>query len=248
MILLKYVFIIAIVAVAMIGVMVPSSFAENKIVIILPSAGDPECVNNDTCISPNPIYLEIGDTISFEKQTNVMMNFIGGTPEQGPDKDSPFGGQYNESGVFYYFDTLHPWNIGKIVVGITNPPEQTYEESKAISDNIKQEYEQKQKILELEGARNHIDVLENNIDDLFKNIRNLEFQIEKLTIQNNNLKKQLEQQLEQQLESPVNISENKPIPSWIKNNAEWWAQGLITEDQFVKGIEYLVKEKIIEVD
>jgi len=39
----------------------------------------------------------------------------------------------------------------------------------------------------------------------------------------------------------------EPIPGWIKNNAEWWSQGLITEDDFVKGIEFLVKNGIIRV-
>ena len=35
------------------------------------------------------------------------------------------------------------------------------------------------------------------------------------------------------------------IPSWIKNNADRWAQGLITDDDFVKGIQYLVENGII---
>ena len=39
-----------------------------------------------------------------------------------------------------------------------------------------------------------------------------------------------------------------PIPGWIKNNAEWWSQGLITEDDFIKGIEFLVKKGIIKVN
>jgi len=37
------------------------------------------------------------------------------------------------------------------------------------------------------------------------------------------------------------------IPSWIKNNADWWAQGLITDDDFVKGIQYLVEQGIISI-
>ena len=37
------------------------------------------------------------------------------------------------------------------------------------------------------------------------------------------------------------------IPSWIKNNADWWAQGLISDDDFVKGIQFLVEQGIIEV-
>jgi len=37
------------------------------------------------------------------------------------------------------------------------------------------------------------------------------------------------------------------IPSWVKNNAGWWADGAITDDDFVKGIQYLVGQGIIRV-
>ena len=39
----------------------------------------------------------------------------------------------------------------------------------------------------------------------------------------------------------------KPIPDWVKNNADWWAQGLITDDDFIRGIQYLVEKGIIQV-
>lgn len=42
-------------------------------------------------------------------------------------------------------------------------------------------------------------------------------------------------------------SESQEIPGWIKNNAEWWAKGLISEDDFVNGIKYLVEKGIIVV-
>ncbi|MDX1441471.1 MAG: hypothetical protein R3237_03340 [Nitrosopumilaceae archaeon] len=35
------------------------------------------------------------------------------------------------------------------------------------------------------------------------------------------------------------------VPDWIKNNAKWWSEGLITDRDFLKGIEYLIIEKII---
>jgi len=38
------------------------------------------------------------------------------------------------------------------------------------------------------------------------------------------------------------------IPGWIKNNADWWAQGLITDRDFAAGLGYMVKERIIKVD
>jgi TusA-related sulfurtransferase len=37
------------------------------------------------------------------------------------------------------------------------------------------------------------------------------------------------------------------IPQWIKNNAEWWADDIIDDDTFVNGIEFLIKEKILNV-
>ena len=37
------------------------------------------------------------------------------------------------------------------------------------------------------------------------------------------------------------------IPDWIKNTAEWWYLGEITEDDFLKSVEYLVKNRIIRI-
>jgi hypothetical protein len=37
------------------------------------------------------------------------------------------------------------------------------------------------------------------------------------------------------------------IPSWIKNNAEWWANDDIDDSAFVQGIQYLIQEEIIEI-
>jgi len=40
---------------------------------------------------------------------------------------------------------------------------------------------------------------------------------------------------------------NSKVPDWIKNNAGWWANGLIGEDDFVSGIKYLVEQGIMRV-
>jgi hypothetical protein len=39
----------------------------------------------------------------------------------------------------------------------------------------------------------------------------------------------------------------KVIPEWIKNNAKWWATGLIDDDTFIQGIQYLIKENMIDI-
>ena len=37
------------------------------------------------------------------------------------------------------------------------------------------------------------------------------------------------------------------IPEWIKNNADWWSDGKIDDKTFVQGIQFLIKEKIMNV-
>lgn len=37
------------------------------------------------------------------------------------------------------------------------------------------------------------------------------------------------------------------IPSWIKNNAGWWAKGVITDNDFVSGIQWLITNGIIKI-
>jgi len=39
--------------------------------------------------------------------------------------------------------------------------------------------------------------------------------------------------------------EQTTIPSWIKNTAKWWAEEKIRNEDFLKGIQYLVDEKVM---
>jgi hypothetical protein len=41
--------------------------------------------------------------------------------------------------------------------------------------------------------------------------------------------------------------EEKTIPYWIKNNARWWSDDKISDNDFISGIEYLIKNKIINL-
>ncbi|QLH10509.1 phosphate ABC transporter substrate-binding protein PstS [Nitrosarchaeum sp. AC2] len=49
--------------------------------------------------------------------------------------------------------------------------------------------------------------------------------------------------------SPVKTTEtkNSAIPDWIRNNAKWWADGMITDEDYIKGLQYLIKEGILKV-
>ncbi|MGB6463491.1 MAG: hypothetical protein WBF38_04625 [Nitrosotalea sp.] len=37
------------------------------------------------------------------------------------------------------------------------------------------------------------------------------------------------------------------IPSWIKNNAKWWSQGQLPDDQFIQGLQYMIQHGIIQI-
>ena len=39
----------------------------------------------------------------------------------------------------------------------------------------------------------------------------------------------------------------KELPSWVKQNAAWWAEGLISDDEYIEGIKFLVEQGIIDV-
>ena len=50
--------------------------------------------------------------------------------------------------------------------------------------------------------------------------------------------------------SGIHESQNsmEKVPDWIKNNAKWWSEDLISEDDFIKGIHYMVENGIIVVN
>jgi len=45
----------------------------------------------------------------------------------------------------------------------------------------------------------------------------------------------------------LKMMEENTIPSWIKNNARWWADNKINDKDFISGIEHLIENKIIKV-
>ena len=44
-----------------------------------------------------------------------------------------------------------------------------------------------------------------------------------------------------------NVEEFREIPGWIKTNAAWWADGQVNDETFVNGIQFILKEKIIDI-
>ena len=44
---------------------------------------------------------------------------------------------------------------------------------------------------------------------------------------------------------PFSFSEG--IPEWVKNNASWWSERLISQTEFTNGLEFLINEGIIYI-
>ena len=48
----------------------------------------------------------------------------------------------------------------------------------------------------------------------------------------------------------VEVSTNSgstEIPDWIKNNAGWWAESLITDDDFIEAMQWLIGNGVIQI-
>ena len=43
------------------------------------------------------------------------------------------------------------------------------------------------------------------------------------------------------------IEEGGSIPDWVRNNAGWWAEGLIDDQTFLRAIQYLIQEGVLVV-
>ena len=47
--------------------------------------------------------------------------------------------------------------------------------------------------------------------------------------------------------SVTTLANAEGVPSWVKNNAGWWADGTISENEFISAIQHLIKEEILIV-
>ncbi|MFB5627361.1 MAG: hypothetical protein ACE5R5_04100, partial [Nitrosarchaeum sp.] len=45
--------------------------------------------------------------------------------------------------------------------------------------------------------------------------------------------------------SPKVSSASQKVPDWVKNTATWWSNDQISDDDFIKFVQYLVKKGII---
>ena len=45
----------------------------------------------------------------------------------------------------------------------------------------------------------------------------------------------------------ANTSADLEIPKWIRDNAKWWSEGLISDQDYINGLQYLIQQGILKV-
>ncbi|MDB4857206.1 hypothetical protein OAH57_01475 [Nitrosopumilus sp.] len=132
---MKSVFLIAIVAVAMIGVMVPNVFADNVAIVTVEESGFSQACVDTGCYVPLITTVSIGDTVIMTNtdSTGVHTFTSGIVDEFLPLPDGVFdtgvlmyGDSFEwvptQSGEYLYYCMLHTWMIGLIEVQGSEAP------------------------------------------------------------------------------------------------------------------------------
>ena len=123
----------------MIGLMVPSAFADTwNVVVNSDFSGDPSCADNDTCVVPSSLVIEKGDIVAYTLEcssTCASFHFDVGTVGGGTSEENEYPPNgyrigyvgsgasdtsnditYDKVGVYPYFDPSHPWYTFTITV------------------------------------------------------------------------------------------------------------------------------------
>ena len=133
------------------------AFADHHEITITPVAGSgsgPGCELTDKgCFSPNAVTVYVGSVIVFSNTDSVKHTFTSGSPS-----DDVIGNEFNSGmldpgafaewtpenvGEFAYFDMIHPWMQGTIIVqeggDKAHPEKETQTEEKVVEETIIEE-------------------------------------------------------------------------------------------------------------
>jgi len=100
-------------------------FAENISVSIPEGTSVQGCEDSDECYIPYEITIDVGDKVTWLNEDMAFHTVTSGTSEDGTHDlfdsgmfkiSEEFSHEFNESGNFSYFCTLHPWMEGVVVV------------------------------------------------------------------------------------------------------------------------------------
>ena len=103
----------------------PSAFADVTVTNAIGSS-TPGCEDTNACFIPNPVTIDIGDTVTWENVDNAAHTVTSGSPADGPDGvfdsslimagGATFSHTFDDAGTYDYFCMVHPWMQGSVIV------------------------------------------------------------------------------------------------------------------------------------
>lgn len=241
-----------------------NAYADNEVIIPLGASHQATGV----FYSPSVIDIQTGDTITWKNEDTSTHTVSTGTPNLGVDgrMDSglispggTFSHTFNTAGVYGYYCIIHPWMTGTVNVGTEIPPQEpvslsiyTDKSNYTPGDNVTISGQASRFVpdevvtvwvTDLAGngvASNHVTT---ETSDKFST-----------TIMPNNLWiPGKEYVINAQYGARGTIATTNimyepgsaNMPSWLKETANLWATGQITDKTFATSIQYLIKQGIV---
>ena len=109
-----------------IGVSPMPAIPESKIVIVPEGSSVPGCEETNECYIPYEVSVPVGGTVFWNNEDTAAHTVTSGTPNAGPDgvfdsslfmSGDTFEFTFEEPGEYDYFCMVHPWMVGKVLVG-----------------------------------------------------------------------------------------------------------------------------------
>ena len=100
-------------------------------VLIMLNSDYPGCEESDSCLLQSTTTINVGESVTWFNFDSSIHTITSGTPTDGPDgsfdsgmiysvQDDPQNSSYTVTfpygGTYEYFDMLHPWIVGKVIV------------------------------------------------------------------------------------------------------------------------------------
>jgi len=139
----RYYFLIVLLVPILISVsMTDDVYALTYTVSIPAGSSVPGCEETDQCFLPYLVTIEVGDTVIWTNNDSSAHTVTSGNPTYGPDDifdssllmaGNTFSHRFDSSGLFAYYDMVHPWMQGIVVVHDKDTNETVIDESSEVS-------------------------------------------------------------------------------------------------------------------
>jgi len=103
----------------------PEPMPTTATVKILSGSHLPGCEKTNSCFSPSNIAIEKGTTVTWKNENDVTHTVLSGIASMGPEgifedneilSGETFSYTFESTGIYQYFDVLHPWMAGVVLV------------------------------------------------------------------------------------------------------------------------------------